>query len=94
MAGFAVENVWKFLEERKLLSLTRIRAADRPARTVVAIPTTLSRFPFKHIELNQYELRQSCHVFSLLLQKYEREFKDTEVGYKKNKGGRMCSEFK
>jgi len=73
------------LEERKPIPLTGIRAAYRPARRVVAKPTTLPRFPFKHTELNQYELRQSCHTLRLLLQKYEYEFKDTEVGYKTTK---------
>jgi len=83
VAGLALENVWKFLEERKPLPLTGIPAADRPARSVVAMPTTLSRFPLKHIELNKYELCQSCHALRLLLQKCE--FKDIGVGYKTTK---------
>ena len=52
-------------EENTLLPPTGIQTPDRPARSVVAIPTTLSRLPFTFYEVFSTQVVQITCVLNL-----------------------------
>ena len=59
-AGRATEPDWTFCKREKSLAATRIRIPDHPSRSLVVIPTTLSRHIFMHIFITRYN---RAHIF-------------------------------